>query len=229
MNSTPTLSHDSVEFNKVKSKWINSRCAEAANLPRNVDEIYNRMMDILCQSPKFSETETEVISTLLFNMQQIFTETQVCLPKMLNLCTNENRIWEYTYVKYPDGTLHRIVLKKDSANGQQFYADDGINNQFSDSFKCFNGEPDLERIMQGDFSELDNGDCALKFNEIFRWAWESWRLAVGNKIGEIYPTLVQYMNFGAKKNGNYFSLLLENTKEATSKRRVVVYSNFSKK
>lgn len=209
VNSTPKLSHDSVEFNKVKCKWLNDRCSEAAHLPRNVDETYNRMMDILCQSPKFSETETEVLSTLLFTMQQIFTETQVCLPKMLDLCSNLHQIWAYTYVKYPDGRFHRITLRKDSENVHQLYANDGISNYYSDAFKCFNGEPDLERIMQGDFSALNDGDCTPKFNEIFRWAWESWRLAVGNKIGEIYPTLVQYMNFGAKKNGNCISLVMK--------------------
>lgn len=168
------------------------------------------MMDILCQSPKFSEGETAVLSTLIFAMQRIFTETQVCLPKMLDLCLNLHEIWAYTYVKYPDGRFHRIMLRKDSENVHQFYADGGIDNEHSDSFKCFDGEPDLERIMQGDFSALNHGDCALKFNEIFRWAWESWRLAVGNEIGKIYPTLVQYMNYGAKRNGNFiFSLCAE--------------------
>lgn len=189
----------------MKSKWINDRCSEAAHLPRDVDETYNRMTDTLCRSPKFSAKETEVLSTLLFEMQQIFTETQVCLPKILDLCLNLHRIWEYTYIKYPDGSFHRIILKKNSLNVQQFDSDDdGINNEFSDSFKCFNGEPDLERIMHGDFAMLNNGNCVLKYNEVFRWAWESWRLAVGNKIGEVYPTLVQYMNIGARKNGKFF-------------------------
>ncbi|KAJ6636732.1 Angiotensin-converting enzyme [Pseudolycoriella hygida] len=201
LNATPKLSHDSVEFNKVKCKWLNSRCSEAAQLPENVDETFNRMMDLLCRSPKFSEMETEVISTLLFNMQQIFTETEICLPKSLDLCLNANQIWEYTYVKYPDDSFHRIILQKDSAHSHQIHSDVGIVSDYRDSFQCFSGEPDLERIMQGDFSKLDNGNCVLKFNEIFRWAWESWRLAVGNKIGDLYPTLVQYMNFGAKNNG----------------------------
>ncbi len=210
-NATPKLSHDSIEFNKLKSNWLNERCLEAARVPRNIDAIYKRMLDILCQSPKFSVEETEVISTLLFNMQQIFTETQVCLPKALDLCLNLHQIWEYTYVKYPDGSFHRIILNKDSANFENVYSNDGIDNRFSDSFKCFDGEPDLERIMQGDFSTLNNnGDCVLQFNVIFRWAWESWRLAVGNKIGTIYPTLVQYMNIGAEKNGKkiFYSTLM---------------------
>lgn len=203
MNATPKLSADSIEFNKVKSNWINSLCAEVTNLPKDVSEVYNRMMEIMCKCPKFSETETEVLSTLLFSMEEIFTETQVCLPKSIDLCSNTKQMWEYTYVKYPDGKLHRIILKKDSANFQQFDNDE-INEEFGNEFMCFNGEPDLERIMQGDFSLLSNGDCFLKFNDIFRWAWESWRLAVGNKIGDLYPTLVQYMNFGAKNSGKFF-------------------------
>lgn len=207
MNATPKLSENSVEFNKLKCNWINSRCSEVTNLPKNVAEDYDRMMEILCKSPKFSEFETETLSTLLFNMQEIFTETQVCLPRLLNLCTHSNQIWEFTYVKFPDGSFHRIILKKDSANFQQIF-DDGIYEDLSDSVVCFDGEPDLERIMQGDFSRLTAEDCVLNFNNIFRWAWESWRLAVGIRIGKIYPTLVQYMNLGAKNNGKYFYLSL---------------------
>ncbi|XP_037024274.1 angiotensin-converting enzyme-like [Bradysia coprophila] len=201
VNATPQLSQDSVEFNKAKSEWQNNRCSDVAYLPRNVNEIYNRMMDILCQSPAFSDMETEVLSTLLFSMQRIFTETQVCLPKMLDLCSNLPKIWEYTFVKDPDGSFHRIALTKDSTNVEQAYSKVGIDKSFSGSFKCYDGEPDLERIMQGDFAILNDGDCVLDFSIIFRWVWESWRLAVGNKIGEIYPTLVQYMNFGARRSG----------------------------
>lgn len=161
-------------------------------------------MGILCADPIFSETETEILSTLLFNMEEIFTETQICLPKNLDLCTDSNKMWEFTFIKRPDGTFHRIVLKKDTANIQQFYFDKGVDKKYSNSFKCFSGEPDLERIMQGDFSLMTNGNCVPKFNVIFQWAWESWRLAVGTEIGTIYPTIVQYMNFGAKKNGKSF-------------------------
>lgn len=191
----------------MKAKWLSNQCLEVTTLPRNVDAIYNRMMDILCDGPIFSETETEILSTLIFKMQDTFTETEICLPKNLDLCANSNKMWEFTYIKHPDGTFHRIILKKDTANVYQFYFDDGINGEFSSEFKCFSGEPDLERIMQGDFSRLTNGNCALKFNDIFRWAWESWRLAVGTEIGKIYPTLVQYMNFGAKRSGKYFHSL----------------------
>lgn len=66
---------------------------------------------------------------------------------------------------------------------------------------CFDGESDLDRIMSGDFSLLNRSDCALRFNEIFHWAWESWRAAVGNKIGDIYPYAISLMNIGSKNNG----------------------------
>lgn len=64
-----------------------------------------------------------------------------------------------------------------------------------------NGEPDLERIVKGDFGRLERPDCALRFNEVFRWAWETWRLAVGNRIGDVYPIAVQIMNEGARSKG----------------------------
>lgn len=66
---------------------------------------------------------------------------------------------------------------------------------------CLNGEPDLEKIVKGDFRKLDRPDCALKFNQVFRWAWESWRMVVGNRIGSIYPDAMEIMNVGARDKG----------------------------
>lgn len=66
---------------------------------------------------------------------------------------------------------------------------------------CFNGEPDLEKMMKSDFRNLARPDCALKFNWVFRWAWESWRIVVGNRIGKLYPTAVAIMNAGARGKG----------------------------
>lgn len=67
---------------------------------------------------------------------------------------------------------------------------------------CFDGETDFNRIMGGDFSALKRPDCAFRFDEVFRWTWESWRAAVGNGIGQIYPYAVQLMNTGARNNGD---------------------------
>lgn len=72
----------------------------------------------------------------------------------------------------------------------------------SQSMTCLDGESDLNRIMSGDFSALQRSDCAFRFTEVFRWAWESWRAAVGNRIAEIYPYAIQLMNSGARSNGD---------------------------
>lgn len=71
----------------------------------------------------------------------------------------------------------------------------------SGSMICLDGDSDLNRIMSGDFSALKRSDCAFRFNEVFRWAWENWRAAVGNRIGQIYPYAIQLMNAGARNNG----------------------------
>lgn len=55
--------------------------------------------------------------------------------------------------------------------------------------------------MEGDFSPLHRSDCNIRPNEIFRWSWEGWRLAVGKQIGQIYPQVKNLMNEGARKNG----------------------------
>lgn len=66
---------------------------------------------------------------------------------------------------------------------------------------CLGGEDEFDRIMGGDFTAFNRSDCALRFNEIFHWAWESWRIAVGNKIGNIYGKAIDLMNIGARANG----------------------------
>lgn len=73
----------------------------------------------------------------------------------------------------------------------------------SQSMICLDGETDLNRIMSGDFSALKRPDCAFRFDEVFRWAWESWRAAVGNSVGRIYPYAIQLMNTGARNNGDW--------------------------
>jgi peptidyl-dipeptidase A len=70
------------------------------------------------------------------------------------------------------------------------------------ALKCFDGEPDLQRIMTGDFSLLENGPINRITNkeEILRWAWEAWRLAVGPTIATVYPEAVEIMNIAAMDN-----------------------------
>lgn len=71
----------------------------------------------------------------------------------------------------------------------------------SGPFLCLDSEPDLDRIMEGDFNVLRRSDCNIRPNEIFRWGWEGWRLAVGTQIGKIYPQVANCMNEGARTNG----------------------------
>lgn len=66
---------------------------------------------------------------------------------------------------------------------------------------CLGGEEELDRIMKGHFDAFNRSDCALRYNEIFRWAWESWHSAVGNEIGQTYGNAIALMNAGAKANG----------------------------
>lgn len=71
----------------------------------------------------------------------------------------------------------------------------------SNEMVCLGGEEEFDRIMNGDFGAFNRSDCALRYNEIFRWAWESWRAAVGNQIGRTYRNAIDLMNIGARENG----------------------------
>lgn len=66
---------------------------------------------------------------------------------------------------------------------------------------CLGGEEEFDRIMRGKFDAFNRSDCALRYDEIFRWSWETWHLAVGNKIGQTYGNTIAAMNAGAKANG----------------------------
>lgn len=72
---------------------------------------------------------------------------------------------------------------------------------FSADMVCYGGEEEFEHFMRGDFTAFRRSDCALRFNEVFRWAWESWRAAVGNEIRRIYEKAIDIMNIGARANG----------------------------
>lgn len=75
----------------------------------------------------------------------------------------------------------------------------------SSDMLCLGGEEELDRIMSGDFTAFNRSDCVLQFHTVFRWAWESWRTAVGTKIGTIYSKAIDIMNVGARANGKLTS------------------------
>lgn len=57
-------------------------------------------------------------------------------------------------------------------------------------------------FFRADFSAItfDNSTCGRHKNSIDYWIWESWRAAVGPRIKEIYPDLVDLMNVGAQRD-----------------------------
>lgn len=141
-------------------------------------------------------------------MQETFTETKVCIPKHFDVCINFDQIWNYTYLLLPNGNIKWLNMTYVTP----FSRGNNINNEndhkFIDNkirsgpFNCFDGETDFDSIMKGDFSPFQrNNDCTFRFNEVFRWVWESWRLAVGPTIGELYPNAIKIMNIGAQNNG----------------------------
>lgn len=71
----------------------------------------------------------------------------------------------------------------------------------STSLLCMNIEPQLEKIMSGDFSSFERNNCILPPDLILHWAWEAWRLAIGPEIKKHFPNAVYLMNLGAQNNG----------------------------
>lgn len=88
--------------------------------------------------------------------------------------------------------VSKVTLQEDKKVEAELHSSDMI---------CYGGEEEFERILSGDFTPFNRSDCALRFNEIFRWAWESWRIAVGTNIGSIYSKAIDIMNAGARANG----------------------------
>lgn len=108
------LSQQSISFNAFKSQWINIRCSEVDELPENIvkNPIIKRMVRLLCQGPRLTTAQTKQLSRKLFEMQTTFTETQLCLPMHFDVCQNLDRIWEWTFVRKPDGSLVYLNMNK---------------------------------------------------------------------------------------------------------------------
>ncbi|XP_055310478.1 angiotensin-converting enzyme-like [Sitodiplosis mosellana] len=188
--------------------------------------ILNASARLLCAGPKFDAKQAEQLTSYLQQMQTIFITTEVCLPKHFDVCLNLDRIWDFTYVSRGANHLEPLCLdevKKNRNHVTKLHFYDGtiakdyyvhgvskiplkddkkaeIDLRSSDMM-CLGGEEEFDRIMSGDFTAFNRSDCALRFNEVFHWAWESWRTAVGTKIGTIYAKTIDLMNTGAKANG----------------------------
>lgn len=126
----------------------------------------------------------------------ISTETEVCLPLELDICLDSKAVWDNTYIRTPSGTIYPMPL-----DGEEFSSQEPLVIGHPLTFRCFKNEPDLEKLMTGDFSPLGPLDCLLPRNLIFRWAWQSIRLAVGPSVGSLFNDAVAFMNVGAQNDG----------------------------
>lgn len=111
VNPNDELAGEAQEFNANKSEWGNSKCAEIqkyfASQRRHMSSatnltILNAAARLLCTGPKFSDAEAESLTTLLQEMQTIFTATEICLPQRFDVCLNWDRIWDFTYISHED-------------------------------------------------------------------------------------------------------------------------------
>lgn len=75
-------------------------------------------------------------------MQGIYTETQVCVDDVSNICkqNSEDLLWERTYFQYPD-----FALKQRSGEKYDEHDKDHI---------CLYGEPEMEQIMTGNLVSI---------------------------------------------------------------------------
>lgn len=110
VNPDQQLADDSKKFNAFKSIWINLKCAESNGMlstaygsPFQSDisniSLLESTTEKLCFGPKFTEYQTTQLSNYLYQMQTVFTGTQVCVPTHFDVCKNLDRIWEFTYVR----------------------------------------------------------------------------------------------------------------------------------
>lgn len=139
VNPDQELAEDSKKFNAFKSNWINLKCAESNGMltvvygsafERDVSNIslLESATDKLCFGPKFTEYQATELSNYLYQMQKVFTETQVCLPSHFDVCKNLDRIEEFTYVRPSiDGNsvepldLPKVIQRKYNTNFHRSY------------------------------------------------------------------------------------------------------------
>lgn len=68
------------------------------------------MVNVLCNGPKFNENQSNRLSSLLYQMQNIFTGTQICIPKFFDVCLNLDQIWDFTYIRHPNNHMNKLLM-----------------------------------------------------------------------------------------------------------------------
>lgn len=173
VNPSDDLIEKGLELSIIKSNWRNLRCSEGDLIiqsQKDVNESQKRMLYLLCRGPKFTEYQTRELAKVLNHMSDVYSSTRICLPKHFDICKNTDRVWEYTYMKSSRGDFYQLILDgvKPKNYGRhelsKLHFWDGtfdddyfvFNNEENvdvfgakTSFICYNGEPELERLMEG--------------------------------------------------------------------------------
>lgn len=71
-----------------------------------------KIATILCSGPKFTERESIELTKTLYEMQEIFTETKVCLPKYFDICLNIDWIYDFTYEQDKNGHIEKVDMEQ---------------------------------------------------------------------------------------------------------------------
>lgn len=112
------------KFNAHKSQWSRLKCSEIQEILALFNQQYpltfaisnltqlNGSARLLCAGPKFDAQQAQQFTFYLQQMQTIFTNTEICLPKQFDICLNLDRIWDVTY--FLNGAHHLEPLCLDA-------------------------------------------------------------------------------------------------------------------
>uniref|UniRef100_A0AAG5D9B1 Angiotensin-converting enzyme n=1 Tax=Anopheles atroparvus TaxID=41427 RepID=A0AAG5D9B1_ANOAO len=192
-----------VQLAQRKATWLWETCEEGA-VHRQHGWPFDRAYYLLCRGSRNTPEELSDMAELFSFIQRIYTETMICIPVE---CGYQNRplaetmLWRNTFVHYPGRTMARLDLSP-VAPLAELASDQRNAIRIPEQLVCFHGEPDLERIMTGE--GLDRVCSGQLHNEaILRWAWESWRMAVGPPMRQPYDRLLDLMNRGCARGANH--------------------------
>uniref|UniRef100_A0A182NHM3 Angiotensin-converting enzyme n=1 Tax=Anopheles dirus TaxID=7168 RepID=A0A182NHM3_9DIPT len=195
-----------VQLAQRKSAWLLDTCDEGV-LYRQHGWPYDRAYYLLCRGARNTPEELSEMAQLFAYIQRIYTESEVCIPadcaqRDRRPSSNEEAIlWSNTFVRYPSQSTGHLDLTSVAAVSSPTIAAT-MPTKIPRQLQCFTGEPDLERLMLSDGLQRV---CAghLPDETVLRWAWESWRMAVGPPMRQPYGRLVELMNSGCLRGANH--------------------------
>lgn len=146
-----------------KFNWSIERCRQLEDYKDEFDKKQARMFEIQCmRQPKFTGNQRRWVCLLNWSLikflvlyfhsldrnfyqlsaevEKVFTDTQICIPHYLDICTRPQKLLNSTFIKFQD-KFHRISISDNSHVSIQ------PQNYPDFPLRCFHGEPDLERMM----------------------------------------------------------------------------------